>query len=592
MISSSSRSLSGKFSALLGRECPFKRKNALSVSALLGSGLWLAGPATAGELQTTPIQHVIIIMQENRSFDHYFGTFPGANGIPAGTCVPLDPSNPRENCVVPFHSALDVNAGGPHSAIDAQADLDDGVTDAKLDGFVHSQHLAAISGKNRCKLHPDNPECAGNKFGELQHDAVSYHTDAEIPNYWSYAKAFVLQDEMFEGVRSWSLPSHLEFTSLWTATCANQMRASSCATSPEPTKPSPHTTYPWVSLFQLLDSQNVSWKYYLSEGDEPDCENGEMNCEAKAQSGKTPSIWNPAPFFGYVKAQPAAYLPSRVQDVSNFLVDLKHGQLPTVSWIVPNNALSEHPPASITTGMEYVTTLVNAVMTSPYWESTVIYIAWDDWGGFYDHVIPPNVDRASGKTPIEGYGLRVPGMMISAWARPHMIDHAIYSFDAYATLIENLFLGGTRLSPSALGNPDNRPDLRDALTRVGLLGGGTAPVGNLMSEFDFTQQPLRPLILPTDIPTGLFATCGEDADRAFCKLPTVTLSWNAVTGAHEPAPYTYHVQRDGADLPQCTGTALTCSDAPGSGAHLYRIYSTDALGVASPLSAAAEIQQH
>jgi phospholipase C len=554
-------------------------------------GIALASSANAAVPQV-PIQHVIVIMQENRSFDHYFGTFPGADGIPTGTCIPLDPTQAAGPCVAPFHSLLDVNAGGPHSAGDAQKDLNDGVTQADLNGFILSQHQAATSSKNRCKLHPDNPECAGNKLGEIQHDAVSYHTDQEIPNYWAYAKNFVLQDHLFEGVRSWSLPSHLELASLWTATCTKQTQASTCVTSPSPTKPSRHTTYPWVSLFQLLDSQNVAWKYYLSQGTEPDCEDGAMNCADTAQSNNVPSIWNPVPFFGYVKAQPQTYLPAHVQDVSNFFVDLAHGQLPAVSWVVPNNTVSEHPPAGITTGMEYVTGLVNAVMASPYWRSTVIYIAWDDWGGFYDHVVPPNVDDAStSRTPIEGYGLRVPGIMISAWARPHTIDHAIYSFDAYATLIENLFLGGTRLSPSALGNPDNRPDLRDALTSVKLLGGGTAPVGDLMSEFDFTQSPLPPLILPTDIPTGLFATCGKDANLAFCQLPTVTLSWNAVAGAHEPAPYTYHVQRDGTDLPQCTGAALTCTDTPGSGTHLYRTYSTDASGVSSPLSAAAEIQQ-
>ena len=549
-------------------------------------------PAAEAAPPPIPIQHVVIIMQENRSFDHYFGTFPGADGIPAGTCVPVDIGQPNGRCVTPFHSTLDVNAGGPHSAADAAFDLNNGFTRALVNGFVQSQMRAAQSGKNRCVLHPDNPECSGNKFGEVQHDAMSYHTDAEIPNYWSYASNFVLQDHMFESVRSWSLPAHMALTSLWTATCTDQMNAATCVTAPDPKKPGKHTTYPWVNLFQLLDSQQVSWKYYLGQGMEPDCEDGAMNCAPNAQSKVVPSIWNPAPLYGYVKAQPASYLPAHVQDVSRFTADLSQGQLPAVSWIVPNNQHSEHPPAGITAGMEYVTALVNAVMASPYWNSTAIYIVWDDWGGFYDHVRPPNVDKAAGKAPVEGYGLRVPGIMISPWARPHMIDSAIYSFDAYATLIENLFLGGTRLSPTALGNPDNRPDLRDALTKVKLFGGGTAPVGDLMSEFDFSQQPQPPLILPTDIPTALLATCGKDANRTYCQLPTVTLGWTAVTGAHEPAPYTYHVQRDGTDLPQCTGAALTCTDAPGSGAHFYRAYATDAGGVNSPLSAAAEIQQH
>ena len=539
-----------------------------------------------------PIQHVIIIMQENRSFDHYFGTFPGADGIPAGVCVPLNPAQPGGKCVAPFHSPLDINAGGPHSPADAQADLDDGITKAQQDGYLLSQYLASKGDKGLCKTHPNDPACTGNKLGVLQHDAVSYHTDAEIPNYWAYAKAFVLQDHMFESQRSWSLPAHLGLTSLWTAKCTDNKNAATCTTSTLPEKPSKTTEYPWVNLFELLDSQKIGWKYYLGEGNEPDCDDGAMNCAAGKQSKKVPSIWNPAPLFSYVRAQPPNYLPSHVQEVQSFLTDLTSGQLQPVSWIMPNDYYSEHPPNGITTGMEYVTALVNAVMTSPYWKSTVIYVVWDDWGGFYDHEVPPNVDRAADRPVIEGYGLRVPGLMISPWAKPHMIDSAIYSFDAYATLIENLFLNGTRLDPAALGNPDSRPDLRDALTRVKLLGGGTAPVGDLMSEFDLSQKPLPPLILPTDIPTGLLATCGPDANRAYCQLTTVTLTWNAISGAHEPAPYTYHVQRDGADLPQCTGAALTCTDTPGSGAHLYRTYSTDASGKPSPLSAAAEVQMH
>ena len=380
--------------------------------------------ATAAVPPPVPIQHVIIIMQENRSFDHYFGTFPGADGIPAGVCVPLDPAKPNGKCVAPFHSVLDVNAGGPHAAKDAQADLNNGYTQANVNGFVATQELAADSKGNHCVKHPDNPACSGNKLGEILHDAVSYHTDAEIPNYWAYARNFVLQDHMFESVRSWSLSSHVALTSLWTATCKNPKLASTCTTAPEMAKPTRHTSYPWVNFFELLDAQKVGWKYYLSQGTQPDCADGEMTCAPLAQSTRVPSIWNPAPLYGYVQAQPPAYLAAHVQDISNFLTDIAQGQLPAVSYIVPNNDNSEHPPAGVTAGMEHVTSLVNAVMASPYWNSTAIYITWDDWGGFYDHVVPPIVDHALGTTPVEGYGLRVPGLMISAWAKPHMIDPA------------------------------------------------------------------------------------------------------------------------------------------------------------------------
>jgi phospholipase C len=125
-----------------------------------------------------------------------------------------------------------------------------------------------------------------------------------------------------------------------------------------------------------------------------------------------------------------------------------------------------------------VTKLVNAVMRGPDWQSTAIFLTWDDWGGFYDHVVPPRVDR-------NGFGLRVPGITISAWARAGTIDHQTLSFDAYLKLIEDRFLGGQRLDPSTDGRPDSRPTVREELDVL----------GDLSLEFDFTQAPLDPLIL-------------------------------------------------------------------------------------------------
>jgi phospholipase C len=152
--------------------------------------------------------------------------------------------------------------------------------------------------------------------------------------------------------------------------------------------------------------------------------------------------------------------------------------LPAVSWIVPNDRVSEHPPGLVSAGQAYVTKLVNAVMRSPDWSSTAIFLTWDDWGGFYDHVKPPRVD-------VNGYGLRVPGIVISPYAKRGNIDHQTLSFDAYAKFIEDDFLGGQRLDPRTDGRPDPRPDVRE-----------NAPIlGNLANDFDFTQQPRSPLIL-------------------------------------------------------------------------------------------------
>jgi len=560
-----------------------------SIAAILIAVAILApGAIRAAPVANVPIKHVVIIMQENRSFDSYFGTFPGVDGIPAGTCVPQDPTNLALGCVTPFHDVHDVNAGGPHGSNHAQADIDDGITTAKMDGFLLMQTNAQLG----CTKHPNSPYCAGLLDGVLRHDVAGFHNAEEIPNYWTYATNFVLQDRMFEGVRSWSWPSHLELVSEWAATCTNNANAKSCITWLPPGSPTPTTVLPWSSLFELFDVHSVSWKYYLGAGLEPDCANDQMTCAPQIQAPQVPSIWNPAPFFRYVASKGAQYLVNHNAAVDEFLKDVTADQLPQVSWIVPSEPYSEHPPAGITTGMEYVTSLVNAVMLSPLWKDTAIFIVWDDWGGFYDHVVPPNVDTNTSSTPVQGFGPRVPGIMISAYARTGMIDHALYSFDSYATFIENIFMGGARLDPAQLGNPDSRPTIRDSLTSVRFIDGHTEPVGDLMNEFDFTQAPRPPLVLPVDIPTGLTALCNPPPNiSTSCTLRTVSLSWNAVTGPQVSGPFTYHITRDGIDLPQCLGSATACTDKPGPGVHFYRAFSVDSNNVVSPNSAAAEVDE-
>jgi phospholipase C len=128
--------------------------------------------------------------------------------------------------------------------------------------------------------------------------------------------------------------------------------------------------------------------------------------------------------------------------------------------------------------MAHVTRLVNAVMKGPLWASSAIFLTWDDWGGFYDHVKPPRVD-------VNGYGLRVPGLLISPYARAGTIDHQTFSFDAYLKLIEDRFLGGQRLDPATDGRPDSRPTVRETV----------AILGDLALEFDFEAEPQPPLIL-------------------------------------------------------------------------------------------------
>jgi phospholipase C len=418
------------------------------------------------------IQHVVIIMQENRSFDTYFGTYPGADGIPHGVCVP-DPTN--GGCVAPFHDAADKNFGGPHGAANATSDIDGG----KMDGFV-----AQAEKGQQCST--TNPACSPCQAGQTTkcNDVMGYHDAREIPNYWTYANDFVLQDHMFEPNSSWSLPEHLFQVSEWSAFCTSSTNPFSCTNqlqNPNPVSgldPADQTPlYAWTDMTYLLHKNGVSWGYYVFKGSEPDCENDSaVTCQPVAQGAKTPGIWNPLPHFQTVHDDGQV---GNVQTLSNFFTAAKNGTLPAVSWIDPNGKVSEHPTGLVSAGQTYVTGLINAIMQSPDWKSTAIFLSWDDWGGFYDHVVPPTVDR-------NGYGIRVPGIVISPFARQGVIDHQILSHDAYNKFIEDDFLGGQRLNPLTDGRPDPRPDVRES----------NPLLGDLSSDFDFNQTPRAPVVLP------------------------------------------------------------------------------------------------
>jgi phospholipase C len=418
------------------------------------------------------IQHIVIIMQENRSFDSYFGTYPGADGLPRqnGVITVCIPDPVTNQCVKPYHDSKDLNQGGPHSAVNATADINNG----NMDGFVAQQE----KGKRGC-ADPNNPACSFSS----QPDVMGYHDAREIPNYWAYAQNFVLQDKMFEPNASWSLPEHLFMVSGWSAkctsrdpmSCKNELQNPDSLGMTKINLLNKKPNYAWTDLTYLLYKNNVSWAYYVDQGTQPDCEDASQACTPKPQKAAVPEIWNPLPWF--VTVQNDKQL-GNIQEVANFYTAAKKGTLPAVSWVVPNGKDSEHPPALVSTGQAYVTGLINAIMQGPDWDSTAIFLSWDDWGGFYDHVVPPAVDQ-------NGYGLRVPGLVISPYAKKGYIDHQTLSFDAYLKFIEDDFLGGQRIDPSTDGRPDPRPTVRE---NVPILG-------DLTLDFDFTQTPLPPLVL-------------------------------------------------------------------------------------------------
>jgi phospholipase C len=446
-----------------------------------GSSSPTTDPPVDPSLGIDNIDHVIVVVQENRSFDHYFGTFPGADGLPRDdqgkidVCIP-DPE--AGHCWRPYHDRDLFDESGPHGMIASDITVNGG----RMDGSIRA--LEQIG--NGCQ-NPNNVDaypCVHAHPGpQGQPDVLGYHTAREIPNYWAYAKRYTLQDHMFAPSDSWTLPSHLFLVSAWSATCPDLKNVMSCRSDlqhpgsnaakhgrmwiPEDGAPRP---YLWADITWLLNAHDVSWAYYVGPGTcvLPPCDGLEGPATAPVQ--------NPLPGFKTVEETNTF---ANVQPNTNYFDAAANGSLPSVSWVMPTAGVSEHPPDNIADGEAWVTRVVNAAMKGPDWLHTAIFLTWDDWGGFYDHEAPIHVDA-------NGYGIRVPGLLISPWARPGYIDHQTLSFDAYLKFIEDRFLGGARLVPATDGWPDPRTSVRESISVL----------GDLSAEFDFSQEPIPALILP------------------------------------------------------------------------------------------------
>jgi phospholipase C len=363
----------------------------------------------------------------------------------------------------PFHDTADTNFGGPHGAPSSAADMDcanpSRFQGCKMDGFV-----AQAEAGSHCTA--DDPTCSPCTEGQESKcvDVMGYHDAAEIPNYWTYAHDFVLQDHMFEPVASWSEPEALYKVSEWSAYCTDPSQAFSCAgrinnpnndfvgAASSPTNATPE--FAWTDITYLLHQQNVPWGYYVFKGTEPDCENDQsMTCAPVQQGPQTPGIWNPLPDFTDVWQDGQL---GNIQSLQSFFAAASSGTLPAVSWIDPTNQVSEHPPALVSAGQTYVTGLINAVMNGPDWNSTAVFVTYDDCGCFYDHVPPP-----------PGLGPRVPMVIASPYARPGYVDHTSASFASMLAFTEHVF----GLAP--LTNADSR-------------------AYDFSSAFNFNQAPLAP----------------------------------------------------------------------------------------------------
>ena len=395
---------------------------------------------------TNKIRHVVVMIQENRSFDDLFATFPGADGTTTGKT-----SDGRTVTLKQVHLQELCDFG--HSRQGFLRDYDDG----KMDGFDLE------GGGHRC------PGKAGTR-------PYQYVDPAQVKPYWDLAAQYVLADHTFQTQGSGSFTAHQDLIAGGTSidpwhdlvdfpshspwgcdapagTVTSLLKGPGGSISaPEKLRllyhQGPFPCFTYATLRDLLDAAGVSWKYYS-----PPVVNG---------SG---GIWN-----GFDAIKAVRYGPEWHTNITksekDIFKDISQGELPAVSWLVPDNTNSDHPGSGSDTGPSWVASVVNAVGTSDYWSSTAIVVVWDDWGGFYDHVAPPFFDNWG------GLGFRVPMLVVSAYARKGSasqggyINHTPYEFGSILKFVEDTF---------GLGRLDTT-DVR---------------AGSLAGCFDFSQRPRK-----------------------------------------------------------------------------------------------------
>ena len=394
-------------------------------------------------ISSSPITRIVFIIKENRTFDDYFGAFPGANGANGRGFI-------KKNGVktqITLNAGQDSPANYTHQWGPAHTAYDNGAMDAF--------NLAA----SNCGTSP-----------YLCYQQMS---QAGIPNYWSYAQHFVLNDTTFSSLTGPSFPNH-QFTIAGGSGVDIQHSAiGNPSLSPWGCTSSSSNTvklfngskvYPCFTYSNLADEMTaagVSWKYYAP----PSSDKG--------------FIWNA------LSASKQDYkLPQANASPTQFLTDVAANTLPHFSWLTAPDAMDEHPPNSTCAGENWTVQYLNALMQSPEWSSTVVFLTWDDFGGFYDHVAPKQVDQL-------GLGFRVPMLIISPFAyaknnvaNPH-IGHDSFEFSSVLKFAEEVF-----------GLPS--------------LGRRDVSAGDPISEIDTSTVHNAPLVLTQRTCTALRAPVNTD----------------------------------------------------------------------------------
>jgi phospholipase C len=367
-----------------------------------------AQPARTPLLQQntqTPIAHVVIVVQENRSFDNFFATFPGANGTRSG----LIHTGQR---IALVKAPLAVPAGLNIHHSDFLTEYDGG----KMDGF-DLINFDGVGGNRPAGTYP-----------------YRYVDPAHIAPYWTMAKNYVLADNMFQTQSSGSFTAHQDLIAGGTGIGGGRSLIDFPSALPWGCDAPQGTTTPvidaagaikvngpfpcmrYATIRDLLDAHAVSWRYYSPA------------VFVGTQKGWG-AMWNAFDAINKVRHGPE-WTANISTPETNVLQDAKNDRLPAVSWVVPDLENSDHPDTSSDTGPSWVAQIVNAIGSSKEWNSTAIVIVWDDWGGLYDHVRPPQFDRQS-------LGFRVPMIVVSPYAKKGYVAHTQYEFGSILRFVED-----------------------------------------------------------------------------------------------------------------------------------------------------------
>jgi len=388
---------------------------ALCVAGCSGSGTAITPPSASGSSalsQSVPahaskISHIVLIVQENRSFDNLFATFPGADGATSGKT--------HDGKIVPLAKHTLASLDISHDSRTYTTDYDGG----KMDGFDLSLFIHSTK---KVGLYP-----------------YQYVDPSQIQPYWTIAQQYALLDHMFQTQGSGSFTAHQDLIAGATAINSTESiidtpsnspwgcdAPSGTRTSVITTKgailrgkgPFPCWNYPHGTLRDVLDAKGISWRYYVPP------------LKANTPGGD----WNAFDAIDAVR-HGAEWTSNISIPETNIFNDITNHKLAAVSWVIPDQLNSDHPADNHRpfTGPAWVTSVINAIGESSYWDSTAIIVVWDDWGGFYDHEPPAFFDDAG------GLGFRVPALVVSPYVHPGTISHTQFEFGSILKFIENTF---------------------------------------------------------------------------------------------------------------------------------------------------------